>query len=146
MFFARSCRAAMGPKTLWISVPLRLAELRLFDDIGVFYRGLVLGLMIAAPVGPIGLLCIRRTIHKGFLIGFITGLGAAGADTIFGAIASFSVAAIVDFLKHYDHPIRFFGSAFLLFIAYHTWHDPPRQPPQNKISGTGMLAALISGF
>jgi threonine/homoserine/homoserine lactone efflux protein len=118
----------------------------LFDEIGVFYRGLVLGLMIAAPVGPIGLLCIRRTIHKGFLIGFTTGLGAAGADTIFGAVASFSVAAIVDFLKHYEYPIRIIGSVFLLFIAYHTWYDPPRQPPQNKLSATGVLAALISGF
>ena len=118
----------------------------MFDEIGVFYRGLVLGLMIAAPVGPIGLLCIRRTIHKGFLIGFTTGLGAAGADTIFGAIASFSVAAILEFLKHYDHPIRFVGGAFLLIVAWHTWHDPPRQPPQNKVSATGVLAALISGF
>jgi threonine/homoserine/homoserine lactone efflux protein len=118
----------------------------LFDEIGVFYRGLVLGLMIAAPVGPIGLLCIRRTIHKGFLIGFTTGLGAAGADTIFGAVASFSVAAILEFLRHYDHPIRMLGGAFLLLVAYHTWHDPPRQPPQHKGGATGILTAIISGF
>lgn len=118
----------------------------MFDEIGVFYRGLVLGLMIAAPVGPIGLLCIRRTIHKGLLIGFATGLGAAGADTIFGAFAAFSVAVILEFLKHYDHPIRLLGGAFLLLVAWHTWYDPPRQPPQSKISATGILTALLSGF
>jgi len=118
----------------------------LFDEIGVLYRGLVLGLMIAAPVGPIGLLCTRRTIHKGLLIGFATGLGAAFADTIFGAIAAFSVAAILEFLKHYDYPIRLLGSAFLLFVAWHTWYDPPRQPPASKISATGVLTALLSGF
>jgi threonine/homoserine/homoserine lactone efflux protein len=118
----------------------------LFDEVGVFYRGLVLGLMVAAPVGPIGLLCIRRTIHKGFLIGFTTGLGAAGADTIFGAFASFSVAVILDFMRHYDHPIRLLGGAFLLLVAWHTWHDPPRQPPQNKVSVTGALTSLLSGF
>lgn len=118
----------------------------MFDEIGVLYRGLVLGLMIAAPVGPIGLLCTRRTIHKGLLIGFATGLGAAFADTIFGAIAAFSVAAILEFLKHYDYPIRLLGSAFLLFVAWHTWYDPPRQPPASKISATGVLTALLSGF
>lgn len=118
----------------------------MFDEIGVFYRGLVLGLMIAAPVGPIGLLCTRRTIHKGPLIGFATGLGAAFADTIFAALAAFSVAAILEFLKRYDHPIRLLGGAFLLLIAWHTWHDPPRQPPKNEISATGILTALLSGF
>ena len=54
----------------------------MFEEIGVFYRGLVLGLMIAAPVGPIGLLCMRRTIQKGIWIGFATGLGAAFADAL----------------------------------------------------------------
>ncbi len=102
--------------------------------------------MIAAPVGPIGLLCIRRTIHKGLPIGFATGLGAAGADTIWGTLAAFSVAAILEFLKHYSHSIRLVGGAFLLFVAWHTWHDPPRQPPKNKISATGILTALLSGF
>jgi threonine/homoserine/homoserine lactone efflux protein len=118
----------------------------LFEAVGVFYRGLVIGLMIAAPVGPIGLLCMRRTIHKGLFIGFATGLGAAFADTIFGAIAAFSVAAIMDFLKHYGYSIRLLGGAFLLFIAWHSWYDPPRQPPKNKISATGIVTALLSGF
>ena len=118
----------------------------MFEEVGVFYRGLVLGLMIAAPVGPIGLLCTRRTIHKGLLIGFMTGLGAAFADTMFGAIAAFSVAAILDFIRHYDYMIRFLGSAFLLFIAWHSWRDPPRQPPEKRVSGTGALTALLSGF
>lgn len=118
----------------------------MFEEIGVFYRGLVIGLMIAAPVGPIGLLCIRRTIHKGLLIGFATGIGAACADTIFGAISSFSVAAILNFVKHYETQIRLIGGAFLVIVAWHTWHDPPRQPPQNKVSATGAVAALLSGL
>src|ERR1700693_4676619 len=67
------------------------------EEIGVFYRGLVLGLMIAAPVGPVGLLCIRRTIQKGLPAGFATGLGAALADTIFGAVAALGVAALLAF-------------------------------------------------
>jgi threonine/homoserine/homoserine lactone efflux protein len=131
-----------------LSFPARSIRLEtnVFEEVGVFYRGLVLGLMIAAPVGPIGLLCIRRTLNKGLPIGFATGLGAAGADTIFGAIAAFSVAAIMNFLKVYDHPIHLVGGIFLLVIAFHTWRDPPKQPKQEKSSAGSVVAALLSGF
>lgn len=102
----------------------------LFEQAGIFYRGLILGLMIAAPVGPIGLLCIRRTLHKGFFIGFATGMGAALADALFGAIAALGVTAIIDFIKHHDMGIRIIGGLLLLMGAWHTWRDMP-QPPED---------------
>lgn len=117
----------------------------LFEEIGVFYRGLVLGLMIAAPVGPIGLLCIRRSIQKGLMIGFATGLGAACADTLFGAIAALGVSVILEFIQHYNAVIRCFGGTFLLFVAWNTWHDQPKQPKQ-EVSVSGVVKAIISGF
>jgi len=129
-----------------------------FEEVGVFYRGAVLGLMIAAPVGPIGLLCIRRTIQKGWLIGFATGLGAALADTIFGAVAAFSVSAIVEFIQHYNIFIHMIGGAFLLFVAYHTWRDRPKPPEEpmgivKKFLGLtkeqtlmGSLKGFLTGF
>jgi threonine/homoserine/homoserine lactone efflux protein len=132
------------------------------EEVGVFYRGLVLGLMVSAPVGPIGLLCIRRTIQKGLIVGFATGIGAACADTIFGAVAAFGVAAILDFMRHYDLYIRILGGGILLFGAWHTWHDRPKPPPDlvsltKKMVGRvvglakdetlmGTLKAFISGF
>ncbi len=103
----------------------------MFDEIGVFYRGLVLGLMIAAPVGPIGLLCIRRTIQRGIVAGFATGLGAACADTTFAAIAALGVTAILDFMRHYDFVIRIIGGLLLLFGAWHAWRDEPRSTARN---------------
>lgn len=123
----------------------------MFEDIGVFYRGLVLGLMVAAPVGPVGLLCIRRTVHKGLTTGFATGFGAAFADAMFSAIAAFGVAAILDMIRDYRALIHVFGGIFLMFVAWHTWHDAPRQPDPEaedvKRQGIGSLAkALISGF
>jgi threonine/homoserine/homoserine lactone efflux protein len=111
-----------------------------FEEIGVFYRGLVLGLMIAAPVGPIGILCIRRTIQKGIWIGFATGLGAACADTIFSAVAALGVAAILEFMKHYDLFIRMAGGIFLILIAWHTWHDRPKQPADSVHLPGGLKA------
>lgn len=103
----------------------------MFADIGVFNRGLVLGIMIAAPVGAVGLLCIRRTLQRGLLVGFATGLGAAIADAIFGAIAAFSVSVILDFLRHYDAEIRLLGCLFMAIVAWHTWYDKPREPAKN---------------
>jgi threonine/homoserine/homoserine lactone efflux protein len=117
----------------------------LFEQLSIFYRGLALGLLIAMPVGPIGLLCIRRTIHTGFLVGLATGIGAACADTFFGALAAFSVAAIVEFLRHFHYVIRFVGGFLLLGIAWHTWHAPPR-PPERDVSASGVLRALASSF
>ena len=92
--------------------------------------------MIAAPVGPVGLLCIRRTLQKGLLIGLFTGLGAALADTIYGAVAAFGVSAILDFIRHYNVLLRLFGGTFLLAVAAHTWRDHPRSLPPDENGGT----------
>ena len=90
----------------------------MFETLGVFYRGLVLGLMIAAPVGPVGLLCIRRTIQKGLVIGFATGFGAAVADALCGAVAALGIGAILEFMHHYDVFIRILGGGFLAGWAH----------------------------
>lgn len=100
----------------------------MFDSLDVFYRGIMLGLMVAAPVGPVGLLCIRRTISKGLLVGFASGFGAAFADALFSAVAAFGLTAITQTLQAYHDPLLVVGGVFLLFIAWHAWHDKPRQP------------------
>ena len=105
----------------------------MLEEVGVLYRGIVLGLVIAAPVGPIGLLCIRRTLQKGMVIGLATGLGAACADAIFGAIAVLGISVIVDFIHHYEVTIRFLGGAVVIFSAYHTWHDHPKPPQPTEL-------------
>ncbi|MDR3451078.1 MAG: LysE family transporter [Alphaproteobacteria bacterium] len=101
----------------------------MLEEVGVFYRGVVLGLVIAAPVGPVGLLCIRRTLQKGVLTGFATGIGAAIADTIFAWVAVMGISAILEFIHHYHASIRLIGGGIVLFTAWHTWHDRPK-PPQ----------------
>ena len=128
----------------------------LLQEMGVLYRGLGLGLLMAAPVGPVGLLCIRRTLQKGMLNGFATGFGAAFADTFFSAVAAFGVAAIMEIVQNHNQPIYILGGAFLLFIAWHSWHDKPRPPNLEqgdvKIAAklgfhlTGMAKAMVSSF
>ena len=63
-----------------------------------FLKGLVIGFSVAAPVGPIGILCINRTLSKGRLHGFVSGLGAATADALYGCIAAFGLTFITTFL------------------------------------------------
>ena len=63
------------------------------DDLWWLMRGLAIGLAVAIPVGPIALLCMRRTLERGFLIGFGTGLGAAVADLLYSSIAAFGISA-----------------------------------------------------
>jgi threonine/homoserine/homoserine lactone efflux protein len=86
-------------------------------EIGLLVRGIIIGLAVAAPVGPIGLLCIRRTLEHGSLVGFATGLGAAVADGMFGAIAAFGVQFLIDWLTGHQTAIRLIGGVFMLVIA-----------------------------
>ena len=80
-------------------------------------KGLLLGFSVAAPVGPIGLLCIKRTLSEGKLSGFVSGLGAATADLVYGCIAAFGLTAISSFLLYYKHPIQIVGGIFLVYLA-----------------------------
>ena len=82
-------------------------------EIDFFFRGLIIGFSIAAPVGPIGVLCIRRTLTKGRISGLISGLGAATADAIYGSVAGFGLAFISNFLISQQKWFRLVGGLFL---------------------------------
>ena len=79
----------------------------------VFLRGLLLGFSIAAPVGPIGVLCIRRTLSAGFISGIVSGLGAALADSLYGAVAAFGLTALSGLLLTYSDGLRLGGGQHL---------------------------------
>jgi threonine/homoserine/homoserine lactone efflux protein len=83
-------------------------------------RGLGLGFAIAAPVGPIGVLCIRRTLAEGRLVGLFTGLGAATADATYGAVAAFGVSAITSILVSQRLWIHLLGAIFLAWLGLRT--------------------------
>ncbi|MFZ4520068.1 MAG: LysE family translocator [Bacteroidales bacterium] len=84
------------------------------------YKGLLLGFSVAAPVGPIGVLCINRTINKNFAAGFISGLGAATADLIYGLVAGLGLTVISTFLVNQKTWIQIIGLAFLIFTGIKT--------------------------
>ncbi|STX42993.1 arginine exporter protein [Legionella donaldsonii] len=85
--------------------------------ITLFLKGLIVGIAIAAPVGPIGILCIQRSLHNGFQIGLMSGLGAALADSVYGIIAGFGLTALSSFLLTQQFWIRLIGGLFLLYFG-----------------------------
>jgi threonine/homoserine/homoserine lactone efflux protein len=86
-----------------------------------FLKGLLLGFSIAAPVGPIGLLCIQRTIAFGRRSGLVTGLGAATADGLYGAVAAFGLTAISGFLVGQQIWLSLIGGLFLIYLGARTF-------------------------
>jgi len=84
-----------------------------------FFSGAALGFLVAAPVGPIGLLCIFRTLHGGWLIGFSSGLGAAVADTVYAAIAAFGIGAVISATAVIGTPLHVGGSLLLCAMGLH---------------------------
>jgi threonine/homoserine/homoserine lactone efflux protein len=95
-------------------------------DLALPIRGLAVGLIIAAPVGPVNVLCIQRTLEKGWKSGLLSGFGAALADTLYGAIAGFSISLVIQFLIREEFWIRLIGGILLMGIGVVYYRKPPR--------------------
>lgn len=114
-------------------------------DFFFLLKGIILGFSIAAPVGPLGVLCIRRTLINGLMNGFLTGAGTATADALYGCIAAFSVTAISTFLLDNQGYLHLIGGLFLLYLGYTTFKSIPAEAAV-KPSGQGLLSAYTSAF
>ena len=103
-------------------------------------KGIAIGFAIAAPVGPIGVLCIRRTFADGRAAGFATGLGAATADALYGAVAGFGLTAVADFLLGWQAQLQLVGGAFLLALGVKTFLAKP-STESAAMKGAGLVGA-----
>ena len=109
----------------------------------IFLKGLLLGFSIAAPVGPIGVLCIRRTLAEGRLVGFLSGLGAATADMLYGAIAAFGLSALQAMLVGQANWLRIIGGIFLIYLGAKTFLSKPAEQAAQASRG-GVFGAYLS--
>jgi len=115
-------------------------------DLATFLRGLIIGLSIAAPVGPIGVLCIRRTLADGRAIGFASGLGAATADAVYGAVAAFGLSLVTNALVEQRVWLQAGGGVFLCYLGVRTWRAVPHVASGGPADGRGLAAAWASTF
>ena len=114
-------------------------------EINFFLRGIIIGFSIAAPVGPIGVLCIRRTLAEGKASGLISGLGAATADAIYGCVAGFGLTFISNLLIHQQMWLRLVGGAFLCYLGLKTFFTRPSKQSV-PVKGVVSLAICVHLF
>lgn len=114
-------------------------------DPALLLQGIVLGFTIAATVGPISLLCIRRTMAEGRTVGLVSGMGVATADASYGAIAAFGLTAITDLLVDGRRVLGVVGGLFLLWLAWRTFRAVPGTAAAEGPAGRrGLAGAYLS--
>ena len=114
-------------------------------DIDFLVKGGVIGFSIAAPVGPIGVLCIRRSLAEGGASGFVSGLGAASADAVYGCLAGFGLTFISGLLVGQQAWLRLVGGVFLFYLGIRTFLVQPAQQAAS-FKGRGLFKAYASTF
>jgi threonine/homoserine/homoserine lactone efflux protein len=110
-----------------------------------FLKGLIIGFAMAVPIGPLGVMCIRKTLAEGHTRGLIIGLGAATADSLFGSIAAFGLTFISDVIASQHFWLRLVGGGLLLFLGIRTFRAK-RKDPSIPLDNKGLLRSYVSSF
>ena len=112
----------------------------------LLFRGLIIGVSIAAPVGPIGVLCIRRTLDEGTVAGLVSGLGAATADALYGCVAGFGLTFISGLLVRQQFWFRLVGGLFLCYLGVKTFLTGPVQESTGDQKSSLLRAFALTFF
>ncbi len=100
------------------------------DFVNLLFKGIMIGIIASAPMGPVGVLCVQRTLNKGRWYGFITGVGASVSDIIYAMITGFGMSFVMDFITNDQNRfyLQIVGSVMLLCFGLYTYHtDPTRK-------------------
>lgn len=114
-------------------------------SIYLFIEGILIGLVVAVPVGPLGLLCINRALMLGPVCGFFSGLGVATADALAAGIAALGISLISGLFAEHQLALRLVGGIFLCYLGYRIYRtEPATQAPVNNVNG--LLSAYVTTF
>ena len=103
------------------------------EIVKVIIAGLAIGILISAPMGPIGMLCIQRTLNKGRASGFFTGVGAAFSDLLYSLLTGFGLSFVINFIEKNQTVLQIFGSVVLLgFGVYIARKNPAKMIKEKK--------------
>jgi len=103
--------------------------------LNIIWKGLLIGIVASAPMGPVGVLCIQRTMNKGRWFGFVTGCGAALSDIIYALITGLGMSLVFEYLNQYIFYLQLFGSALLFVFGWYMFRSNPLnaiRPPSGK--------------
>jgi threonine/homoserine/homoserine lactone efflux protein len=109
-----------------------------FSIFDIIYKGVLIGILVSAPMGPIGLLCIQRTLNKGQWHGFFSGVGAAFSDLLYAIVICLGMGIVVDFVEGHQYILKIIGSVFLIAFGIYTFQSNPskrlKKPQENTNS------------
>lgn len=115
-------------------------------DFWLALTGIAIGFAIAAPIGPVGLLCIRKALADGRLAAWGAGLGAALADTVFGAVVGLGLGAVSHFLSGHAFALKLVGGLFMLGLGWHTWRAAAFETDEAPTRGPGLIKDFLQTF
>jgi threonine/homoserine/homoserine lactone efflux protein len=113
-------------------------------DLIFFLKGLIIGFAMAVPIGPVGVMCVRKTLAEGHSRGLTIGLGGATADSLYGAIAAFGVKFVSDMIVHEQVWVHLLGGGLLLFLGIRTIRLK-RKDPILPFDNKGVWGSYVSG-
>ena len=117
------------------------------ESISIFLHGILIGLLASIPLGPIGVLCIQRTINKRFISGFSSGLGAAAADTVFAMIALLFYAIVLSYIEKYIQFIKVIGGILIIIIGLRLFYTKGvTDIRRNRLSKSAIVKDFFSIF
>ena len=122
------------------------------DIVNLIFKGIMIGIIASAPMGPVGVLCVQRTLNKGRWYGFVTGVGAAASDIIYAGITGFGMSFVMDFVNNAQTKflLQIMGSVILLIFGIISFRSNPtknmRQSSHNKgtLFHNGLTAFLVT--
>ena len=114
-------------------------------ELELIFKGVIVGLLVSAPLGPIGVLCIQRTLNRGRISGFISGIGAAVADTIFAIVAALGLTIVVNFIQQQHFYFQILGGLFVLYIGIKIFYtNPIKQLKLQRLGKTNLSQDFFS--
>ena len=125
----------------------------MFDIVDIIYKGFLIGVLISAPMGPIGLLCVQRTLNKGQWHGFFSGIGAAFSDVFYAGITSLGMGFVIDFITANQYTLQIIASIMLVIFGIYVFqsstsfkqiHDPEENRNINSYSQDTITAFFFT--
>jgi threonine/homoserine/homoserine lactone efflux protein len=113
----------------------------------LFYTGMVVGVLVSSPMGPIGMLCVQRTLAKGWRSGFVSGTGAALSDLIYATVTGLFMGLVVNFVEAHQRPLQIFGSIVIAVFGYYIFRNNPLKSLQrNQEKKQTLVQDFVTAF
>jgi threonine/homoserine/homoserine lactone efflux protein len=113
----------------------------------LLWEGFVIGIAVSVPLGPLGMLCIKRTVNKNWRSGFSSGLGIAASDTIYAIVAGFSLTIIINFITSYEIYFKILGATMVILLGLYIFlSNPAKEIQKFKQKGTSYLQDFFTAF